>query len=175
MQTLERARWAGSKHGYCRWLAGVLGEQKVGWLSTAKGRGMTPETRGTRPPGGNDLVELGLGRSIGHKRVPKKAPMGDPLSTCSRHSLWNGRDRTVNNTSEAAAAAGSLPFGGDADEKGVDLESFEKRATAFGRFNASPECLGTHTHTGGGRRADGTGTGTGGDGGGREREQSWPG
>lgn len=45
MQTLERARWAGSKHGYCRWLggggeaAGVLGEQKVGWVSTAKGRG----------------------------------------------------------------------------------------------------------------------------------------
>lgn len=117
MQTLERARWAGSKHGYCRWLAGVLGEQKVGWLSTAKGRGMTPETRGTRPPGGNDLVELGLGRSIGHKRVPKKAPMGDPLSTCSRRSLWNGRDRTVNNTSEAAAA-GSLPLGGDAVEMG---------------------------------------------------------
>lgn len=72
MQTLERARWAGSKHGYCRWLAGVLGEQKVGWLSTAMGRGMTPETRGTRPPGGNDLVELGLGRSIGHKRVPRR-------------------------------------------------------------------------------------------------------
>lgn len=169
MQTLERARWAGSKHGYCRWLAGVLGEQKVGWLSTAKGRGMTPETRGTRPPGGNDLVELGLGRSIGHKRVPKKATRGDPLSTCSRLSLWNGRDRTVNNTSEAAVA-GSLPFGGDAVEMGVDLESSGKRATAFRRFNASPECLGTHTHTGGGRRADGTGNGDWGRWGGRGRE-----
>lgn len=52
MQTLERARWAGSKHGYCRWLAGVLGEQKVGWLSTAKGRGMAPETRGQGRPAG---------------------------------------------------------------------------------------------------------------------------
>lgn len=36
---------------------------------------------------------------------------------------------------------------GDAVEMGVGLESFEKRATAFGRFNASPDCLGTHSHT----------------------------
>lgn len=118
---------------------------KSGLVVDCEGEGDGTRNQRTRPPGGNDLVELGLGRSIGHKRVPKKAPRGDPLSTCSRRSLWNGRDRTVNNTSEAAVA-GSLPFGGDAVEMGVDLESFGKRATAFGRFNASPECLGTHAH-----------------------------
>jgi hypothetical protein len=45
---------------------------------------------------------------------------------------------------------------------GVDLESFEKRATAFGRFNACPDCLGAHTYTQwwvGDDGLDGTGTG----------------
>lgn len=45
---------------------------KSGLVVDCEGEGMTPETRGTRPPGGNDLVELGLGRSIGHKRVPRR-------------------------------------------------------------------------------------------------------
>lgn len=48
-------------------------------------------------------------------------------------------------------------------EMGVGLESFEKRATAFGRFNACPEMSGrAHIHTMRvGDGLDGTGTGTG--------------
>lgn len=105
-------------------LAGGEGARRaksgLGCRSTAKGRGMTPEpeTRGTRPPGGNDLVELGLGRSIGHKRVPRKVPRRDPLSSRSLdvHYGMDGHS-TVNNTSEAAV--GSLAVvADDAVEKG---------------------------------------------------------
>lgn len=35
------------------------------------------------------------------------------IECCSRRSLWNGEDRTVNNTSEAAEVD-SLPVGDDA-------------------------------------------------------------
>lgn len=161
MQTLERARWAGSKHGYCRWLAGVLGEQKVGWLSTAKGRGMTPETRGTRPPGGNDLVELGLGRSIGHKRVPRGRRGETRYRVALDVHYGNGRRQDSKQYVRGGGGGCTACGGGDAVQIGVGLESFEKRATAFGRFNACPECLGAHTYNNGGWVTGWTGRGRG--------------
>lgn len=152
MQTLERARRAGSQHGYCRWLVGVLGEQKVGWLSTAKWRG--DDTRNQRNkaawrkwPGraGPEPINWAETR-------PKRTPREDPLSSVAldvHHGM--GEDRIVNNTSEAAEVD-SLPVAvvvcGDAVEMGVGLKSVEKRATAFGRFNACPEMSGRiHIHT----------------------------
>lgn len=56
---------------------------------------------------------------------------------------------------------GSLPFGGggDADEMGEDLESFEKSVPLLLAVSMPVQmCLGTHTHNGvWARRADGTG------------------
>lgn len=185
MQTLERARWAGSKHGCCRWLAGVLGEQKVGWLSTAKGRGMTPESRGTRPPGGNDLVELGLGRSIGHERVPRRR-RGETRCRAAL-DVHYGMDGTGQQTIRQRRRRWvRCPLVVVMLLRWVWTWSRLKSVpTAFGRFNACPECLGTHARTRTrtyaqwrwARRADGTGDGDWGRWGARGREgaRSWPG
>lgn len=150
MQTLERARWAGSKHGYCRWLAGVLGEQKVGWQSTAKGRGMTPETRGTRPPGGNDLVELGLGRSIGHKRVPRGRRGETRYRVALDVHYGNGQGQDSKQYVRGGGGGCTARDGGDAVEMGVGLESFEKACHCFWPFQCLSRMSGrAHIHNGG--------------------------